>query len=538
MKRNILYAIPLFASCLMGCTDWDDHYTGNAGSAEGADATLWQQLKENPSLSDFCQVLEETKVFRQHKKTPVSYAQLLDGGQAFTVIAPVNGTFDKEAILEQVKTAQGDSVVEKSFVQNHLSRLLTSVTPDAKRMLLLNSKYADMEDGKIEGVAISHKNQVAKNGVIHVVEDDIPYERNLYEALCDDPDLSLIGVALRKYEKDEFNADASVSSGIVEGVPVYIDSVITERNLMLEGIGYLNREDSLYWVVAPTEAGWKRAWDEASSYFRFHEKMLKADSLQHYWTTRALMEDAIFNITLNSHPNDSLMSVPYVRRTVHGKPVYHVFHKPFEAGGILSGAVKTECSNGVLYKVDEWPFTIEQNFFRELWVETENEASYIFEEKGCFTNSRRLVGDSISEDAYLQILHETATSNWEVKFRVNNTLSGYYDIYAIVLPKTIQDPEGTFKPNKFKVVISYLDEKGNEKTETLKNKQFQNDPTRVDTIMLAESFYFPACNYGQNNNSVSVKLQCSILPKETSRFEREMYLDCIYLKPKKVTNNE
>ena len=56
--------------CLYGCSEWDDHYE-NADMG-GATSTLWQQLKENPQLTDFCQVLEQTKVFRMHKKTPAS----------------------------------------------------------------------------------------------------------------------------------------------------------------------------------------------------------------------------------------------------------------------------------------------------------------------------------------------------------------------------------------------------------------------------------------------------------------------------------
>ena len=27
MKKHILYAIPLFASCLVACSDWDDHFS-------------------------------------------------------------------------------------------------------------------------------------------------------------------------------------------------------------------------------------------------------------------------------------------------------------------------------------------------------------------------------------------------------------------------------------------------------------------------------------------------------------------------------
>ena len=208
MKKayKCFYGICLLG-CLTACSDWDEHY-GTAGTTDAAEGTvsLWQQIKANPDLSDFAQVLEETKIFRQHRKTPVSYADLLDGGQSFTVVAPVNGTFDKDALLEMVQTAQGDSVVEKSFVQNHLSRSLSSVTKEDKRVLLLNMKYAEYADGMIEGVTITSPNQRARNGVLHVAASQIPYERNLYETLRDDEQLSGIGAVLHRYDEDYFDA--------------------------------------------------------------------------------------------------------------------------------------------------------------------------------------------------------------------------------------------------------------------------------------------------------------------------------------------
>lgn len=525
--------------CLTACSDWDEHFgvTGTSGASE-SNVTLWQQIKENPELSDFAQVLEETKIFRQHRKTAVSYADLLEGGQAFTVVAPANGTFDKEALLEMVQTAQGDSVVEKSFVQNHLSRSLSSITKEDKRMLLLNNKFAEFADGMIEGVAITTPNQRAKNGVLHVAASYIPYERNLYETLRDDAELSPIGDVLHKYDEDYFDADNSISSGIVEGVPIYVDSVIIERNRMLSRLGYLNREDSLYWVVAPTYDAWQQVWEETSKYFVYDESVLKRDSLQHHWTTVALLQDAIFNMHIQKDISDSIVSVPYVRGTTQpGKPVYHVFHNPLEEGGVLYGGEPVQCSNGVVYKMDTWPYTPEETFFRESWYEVENTV-YLIEDKMCTYNTRRLAVDSISEGAYLQILPEKATSNWELTFRLPNTLSACYDVCAIVLPRTVTHPDETFKPCKFKAYINYADEKGVMQTFNCGNTQFKADPARVDTIVLAESFHFPACNYEQNSIKVSIKLQCSILPREQSNYSREMYLDCIYLRPRKMNNEQ
>ena len=539
MNKNIKHFFVASLMCcgmtatLTACSDWDDHYAGS-NAAAGNNLTLWEQLKANDQLSDFCEVLQQTKVFRMHKKTLVSYADLLNSGQSFTVVAPQNGTFNKDSLLQLVQTNQGDSIVEKFFVLNHLSRTLHSLTAEKKSMLLLNNKHVDMVDSSIEGVTVSQANCHAKNGVFHVVSQPLPYQYNLYEALCDMPELSAVGQALRLYEEDYFVADASVSSGIVEGVPVYVDSVVIERNRFLEHVGYIADEDSTDWVVAPTTEGWQKAWEEALQYFQYDEKVQKRDSIQYYWTTHALLSDAIYNMTDQKSVNDSLISVPYNRL----KPEYHVFYKPFESGGILSQATPVACSNGVLYQTKEWPFTPEQTYFKELWSEGE-QLNLITAEKDCTYNVRRLATDSISEGSYLDILPRTSTSNWDLTFRVNNTLSGAYDICAIVLPKSVANQENPdLKPNKFKAYINYVDEKGADKTFNCNNTEFTNDPERVDTIVLAENFQFPVCNYDQNDIKVTVRLLCSITARQTASYSREMYLDCIYLRPRTSKSEE
>ncbi len=524
------------ATAFTACAEWDDHYEGTTSA--GSDQTLWQQLQADKDLTDFCKVLEQTKVFRMHKKTVVSYADLLNSGQSFTVVAPVNGSFNCDSLLRLVETNQGDSVVEKSFVLNHISRSTTSLKPDYQSMLLLNSKYVTMGGNSIQGVTVKDANKHAMNGVLHVTNSPLPYQINLYEALCDLPEMSGIGNVLRQYDEDYFDADASVSNGIVEGVPVYVDSVVIERNRMLQNIGLINAEDSVYWVVAPSVAGWQKAWDNASKYFVYDASVLKRDSIQQYWTARSLMEDAIFNMTDQRSTEDSLVSVPYIswRNSLYvpGKPIYHVFKKPFAEGGILNGAEKVNCSNGVLYKVNEWPFTLEQTFFKELWSEGEKtELITEYSDKLCSYNVRREVADSISENSYLQIMPSTNTANWDVTFRVNNTLAADYDICVVLLPKSVSDKVNPdLRPCKFRATIKYVDENGKAQEFNCNKTTFTSDPEKVDTVVIAEKFHLPVCNYDQSDIKVAVNLQCYISAKETSRYSREMYLDCIYLRPR------
>jgi len=522
---------------LSSCTDWDDHYEPSVDSGVGG--TLWEQLTADPQLSDFCEVLEKTEIFRMHKKRGVSYADLLRGGQAFTVMAPVNGTFNKDSLLNLVQTAPGDSMVEKAFVFNHLSRMTTSLKATPQSLRMMNGKSLELTETTIQGIPVIKANQHAANGIIHVMSQSLPYGYNLYEALCDDHEVALAGACLRQYEWDEFDADASVISGYNEGVPVYEDSVVYERNRMLQSIGLLNAEDSTYWVVAPTAAGWERAWNNITQYFVYDESYQKRDSLQRFYTTRAIFDDAVFNMTDQLTTTDSLVSVPYQnwrKSYVAGKPVYHVFQKPFEPGGILNGARKLQCSNGVLYKTDEWPFDPVKTYFKELWTEAEATWLIIPPEKSCRYTGIRQVADSISENAFLQIVPSSGTANWELTFRIDNVLSGAYDVCVILLPQTVVNENARLRPCKFKAAINYVELDGKTNSFNCDNKVFQSNPEKVDTIVLAEAFRFPASNYGQSTNKINLTLKCNIGPLETSRFSREMLLDCIYLRPR--TSNE
>lgn len=539
--KQVLLAGTVFCGMSAGftaCSDWDDHYEGTADATD-ASSSLWQQMEANPQLSDFCEVLKNTMVYRMHEKKPVSYADILKGGQAFTVLAPVNGTFDKASLLEKVQTVTGDSAVEKSFVQNHLLRRLVSITPNSAKLLRVNQKWLHLADGKVEDVPVVQSNIHAHNGVLHVIQDALDYKHNLYEMFCDNPSLQTIGSRLRYFDEDYFDDAASVSSGVVEGVPVYVDSVVYERNRLLESIGKLKSEDSTYVVVAPTTEGWNEAWDKAVNYFQFKETIEKRDSLQQYFTVRALLEDAVFNMTEQKSPQDSLISVPYnntTRSFSKGKQVYHLFQKPFDQGGILYGAEPLECSNGTLYTTQKWPFSPLDTYFKEIYVEGENNSLIIDYDK-CIYGTRQLATDSISEGKYLRISPIGATDNWTITYQVNNTLSGNYDIYAVVLPKSVYNQTNPdLHPNKFKATISYVGLDG--KTETYACKtvddktEFQNDPERVDSILIAENFHFPACNYGQSDLMVTVKISCSITARQTSSYAREMFLDCIYLRPR------
>lgn len=516
-----------FSAALLSCSDWDGHYEDQL-SQTGSEQTLWQAMRQRSELSDFCEVLQQTKVYKHHKKTSVSYADLLDGVQAFTVLAPVNGTFNKDSLLSLVSTNRGDSMVERSFVGNHLSYNLGSSVSTPTELFLLNSKRMTIENNQVLGVPITEANVHVKGGVLHVLQNTVPYRYNLYEAMISDPRYAAIGEQFASYEDDEFLPTQSVEGDMVDGEQIYSDSVFRERNLLLERIGQLAAEDSSYIFVVPEAQEWQRVWDEAMSYFRFDPTMEDADSLQRLWANHKLLEDAVFSRTILYSPADSLINYSYDKKY----PQYHVFRKPFEPGGILYGTEAKDYSNGTLYTTSKWPYTPEMTYHRELRSEGEHSGLIVGYDL-CTYSSRTVVADSVSENGYLVITPRSSTSNWNVSFKVENTLSGAYDICAVILPQTVYDPRVSAKSCKFKATVNYVDENGEEQAFNCDNTVFQNDPLRVDTVVLAENFVFPTCNYGETNLKVSVNIACFMMARENAQFSREMYLDCIYLRPRK-----
>ena len=123
-------------------------------------------------------------------------------------------------------------------------------------------------------------------------------------------------------------------------------------------------------------------------------------------------------------------------------------------------------------------------------------------------------------------------------FKLENTLAGAYDICAIILPASVYNPNAQLKPCKFTAEINYVDENGAAKSFDCGNVKFVNNAARVDTLLLAENFTFPVCNYDQTNMKFTVKLKCNILARETKDYSREMFLDCIYLRPRKSQGTE
>ncbi len=521
---------------LSSCNDtWNDHYKTDFGI--NSDKTLWEKMEAQNNLSDFRSILEATKVSSYNAVSTISFAELLNSDQTFTVWAPVNGTFNKDSLLNICQTDSGQRAVEKCFVRNHIARFTYSVTSTTNQgIMLLNRKEKDLNGLVFGDVTITDPNILSSNGVLHILNGEVPYFSNIYEEINSNAEYSKLSSFLKAYQKDSLDEFSSVSSGIVDGKTIYVDSVLIAKNPLLDELGYLNEEDSAYWMVAPTDGAWAEAYAKIFPYYNF-SFIPNAEILQDYWTKHSLLNDLIFNSNLQTSTNDSLVSTTYKVKT----PLQHVFKNPFETGGILADVKgTTKCSNGSIFKVDKWPYSFQKTFFSPLTSEAELESNIIGYSVATLMSIRSIQGKGLSNDGYLVVKPNSTSTNPEITFQVKNTLSGKYDVCVVFAPKTIYetpltkaDSTRVFSPCKFRSTLYYVDAKGVSQYKNLGTTGiFYSKPFALDTVVVASGFKFPTCNLNQLVSTVSLKITGFVLPSETNKYNREMFIDCVYLKPR------
>lgn len=527
MRKTIL-SIFAAGALMCACSDtWNEHYQAD-GVGEGT-STLLQLVEQNPELSDFAKLLHATHLYNNLHATPVTYAHLLDADQTLTVWAPVNGTFNADSLLQMCQTPQGDSIVAQHFVANHIAHNLYNMNAQtAGKVKMLNSKTMPITPTALFDAPVREgmQNIPASNGLLNVVSHEASYTYNIYEGLTSLPEFAHLGNFLKGFEMNELDEDKSIVASIEDGQKVYSDSVMKQTNILFRTFDYINSEDSAFSMLVPPADMWQQVYEEARPYFNFGS-VAKADSIQNYWLNVSLMQDLIYNQNAQRALSDSLKMTSF---RIDEYP-YHVYYNPLVAGGVLDPANfsgRMTCSNGSLQVLRQWPFTKQQLYLRPITIQAEREAN-LRSSTDCTMDYRTAVADSVSGNGYMVITPKTNTSNWTATFEVQNTLAGTYDLCAVILPKTVYRTNSRdFKQNKFTAVLNYVDETGKKRAETFKT-ELTNDSHKVDTVKIAR-VTLPVCNYKQAETTVSVQLKCSITAKQTT-YSREMYLDCLYLKP-------
>lgn len=571
--------IALITSVSLGsCSDtWDDHYESLSGLTY--DGSLLGYLQDNPDLSDFVEVVKAS-----------GFDKDLASNQVLTVIAPKNGSFDKQYYLNLIQNGRKKEVIDE-FIKNHICRYNISMGAEEQTVTMMNKKNVKLgtiSEGTIEEENVDKMNVSCSNGVVHVIDGYLPYQYNIYEFLAKDwrdnytpaeplPALDENGeaveVELPPYETlygylsemyvDSLDEPRSVSRGVDEnGDQIWVDSVVISNNKILRRLdAFLYREDSTYITLLPDFDAYNRRFQGIKGLFNFNvsynSDQAVRDSVQRYWAHYYSLCDLSYNMGQhqNIHTQDSLFSTAFSRWSWP----YNVYYNPYEAEGIMSSVYETiDCSNGQVCRVHEYPFDVYTNVFKKITLEGESRY-YIYEDgENQFTNKTSTsyntvanAADTISGSGYLHVVPAQSSRQTELTFQLPNTLSGQYDIYIKFLPYQVYAPEDTEHTNlPIRFRCSLYERNANNgafpaynratvdfySNPEKKDRNFQTDPNCIDSLYIG-TYKFNYC-YLNTTPGVLFKIQSNVTSGVAKQFTKEMLIDKIVLIPNRERHDD
>ncbi|MCR4994808.1 MAG: hypothetical protein K6A32_05440 [Bacteroidales bacterium] len=490
----------LAAASLMGvtsCSDaWDEHYQGTGMDTASDAPTLLEQVKSNSSLSGFLKVLEAT-----------GYDQVLSSPQMLTVWAPAISETVADSLIAVYRAERSagvrddDNSVISQFVQNHIALFNHSVSPVMPDTILkmLNGKNLAFTSTSLDGMSFSDFEK-SSNGVFYTISEPLNFHPNIREYFQINSGYAgakfdSIYHFIKAFDKYTLDESSSVAQGIVDGRTVYADSVMRLSNEILSSYrSFIQREDSNYTFVAPTNDVWATQYARYSAYFNFPTAINFKDSLQNRYTNEAIFQGLTFNNNIQKSEQDSVVNTMYIDNYL--KWGLNMFETPWQSGGIYAGLDSATCSNGRILIDDAGKIDPRKTFFYQRSIMA-NRSNYYWmpktvadvpEDKGTMTpratysyitntdedgnvTDTAFVFDNIFNNFFIEIA-STGTGNAEIYYELPNTFSGvYYNVYAVMCPAIAANPKATDAerlPVKFQVYYMHrLDEprkkKNNEK---------------------------------------------------------------------------
>ena len=580
MKRYNIYnkvlGLALAVLTFTACSDtWDDHYD-NQGEGMN-DCSLWQAISQNGNLSNFARVVQAC-----------GYDKALGSSQVFTVFAPTNDNFsaqEAEELIQAYNAEKGkvnddDNTVIKEFIHNHIAMYNHSVSPASNdSLVMMNGKKVTFSSNNFGGSTITNSNQHYNNGILFTIDHKAKYFPNVFEFLRKDPDLDSIGNFFynSRFYRKEFVPGRSVPGGLIDGKTFYLDSVFVQQNDLFDYLyADLNEEDSVYWMVVPTNEVWRELIEEYQPYFNYDNQVKYRDSLAYTNARLAIVDGTTFSRTLNTdvHLTDSALSTSacetYLSRQYYwGSNALHYYQyggisngntkKPYGPQGIFNGTENVICSNGQVMKTRNWNINKLNTFYQWIIVEAEDQGSIkdVSKEENTTTHDmegtvtplvRRVLNDNsfygkVWGDAFVEFEQSKTTVNHTAIFNIENVLSNIgYDIYLVTAPALANDSNATDiqrLPMKLRCTLGFHDQDGNVKEEILQSA-ITTELDQVNYLLLAEDFKFPCCSYGlyESEPQVTLTVQTNVSPREqrNREFTRTMTIDCIMLVPHGIAN--
>jgi uncharacterized surface protein with fasciclin (FAS1) repeats len=521
VKRKIICLLPVLAGIVVACNDtFDAHY--KADESVVSDQSLMELIDAQPELKTFASLLRT-----------VSYDTILAGDQSYTVWAPLNEALrdvdinDKEELL--------------NMVENHIARYTHSVSGNKnENVYMLNGKLLPFNTGNhtLDGkpLDVTASNRIARNGLLHTLNERVPFRRNIWEYLLY-PEFDSIRTYLYSFNEKRFIPELSPEIDVQDGLIVY-DSVFSANNTLwntwINGIGYLNDEDSIYTMLLPTNEAWAEAYSRIEPYYVSNHPQI-ADSLQRSNTQYALVQDLVFRGAYNDPTlwgeNDSLVST---RSSVFYDPAY-----------LFDNADPVEVSNGWVYPVNKLNHRAIESWNKPIPIEAEwSEGREVDAKTSLFSRFYAPDNTVISNYGFLEISSSTAalTNRVNVSFEISNVLSTAYDIYCVFLPNTFPYPQAVAKKTRVRAEIAQLDRQTGQ-WKTIRSgggtgaaitpaDNGETMPNTLYAMLISKGFKFPHASVGELQNTYRIKVTTFLSASDSmDEYENRMFIDYILLIP-------
>lgn len=570
LKKMMMVAGGLLAAA--SCSDYDDFNTVPTMDDPVAEKTLWENISENPELTDFAAVLQR-----------LGYDEVLDASHTYTVWAPVNGSFDMDSLSNV-----SDEKVEKEFLRNMIADYAHRETDISDTVVYMLNKKLMKFSGKGSGrltfdgqpLLLNSTNQQVYNypcvnGLLYTAAAPSLFRYNGYEYFSE-----VAGVAdslmdyVKWYELISLDENASVKGEIRDGVQHYDDSVIVVSNtLTRRRLGaLLESEDSLYTVLIPTNNAWNTAYGRISAYYKYipeltyqdlsntalenvkggtgvsYKETLGATTLSlsappvnapiqetaAYWTdsiTKSwIVNDLFFSENFTKYNGKLATGASFTDKDTLISTTYTALTNLPYLESVTEKVVKL--SNGHARIINEYPFLPEETYAPV--IKSRNVGRVLTASGYSYTNmymvgtphpSICVLDDPNERFEYIRTeLPDNSNQAPELDFYLNNVLSTTYDVYAVIVPSWLDSTPGEegYKPYTLYFDINYTDAdnkqvEGRFDGETIqigKTKMKKVEPfiveqgEKVDTLKLGR-VTFPVC-YANTGARPNIKVMHSV----------------------------
>ena len=556
LKYNILMVSAIGAG-LVSCTDeFDNHYNQSVESTGKLDVSCMQYLEDNSEFAAFVEMIKAA-----------DYELALSSAQNYTVWAPTNSVLaDARSKMNDASFMAQNPDYIKNIVESHIA--LFSYTTSG-----LSRKAVRMKNGKIHifeynagSYSIGEQamsnvgryiSQGVNNGVIYRLEDSlIPYRYNIFEYIGEAPGLDSMKAFLYSYNEKELDKNLSVEIGIDGNGEILYDTVWKDTNIILDRIGDINVEDSIYTTLLLNNDAWTKSYERVRSSYNFDPAELsytqqEADSITRYYAGLRMVQHLVFrnvpeNIAQLTNDTDSIFAVS---KTSFLRPA-----RLFE-----NIAHTEEVSNGIVHVLDSVPFTVEETYQPKMTLfaanadalygrevttypgtgTTEDDSFNLFTRSYIHTYTNKK-GEEVSENVSYLLAQGISGFNYPiktpgVKFYIPNVLSASYNIYCKFIPDTINN-----LPYLVGFDLKYNQDNRQVSASELTDMTFEISTDQTEPVLVLKNFKFPYCNlsasytgdYDKLNTKVILEVKSLPQRREEGRtYTKDLMIESIIFEP-------